>query len=132
MRIHRLNAVLAIALAIGLAACARTAPIYNVESSPVTSSSGKSLQSSQVRTAIITAGTSLGWRIADAGPGRLEGTLNLRTHTAVVDIPYSGSAYSIRFKRGENLNAADGTIHSNYNGWVQNLERAIRTEIARL
>lgn len=112
--------------------CARTAPIQNLEAVPVTTSSGKALSAAQVRTAIITAGTSLGWRVAEAGPGRLEGTLNLRQHTAVVDIPYSPTSYSIKFKRADNLNATDNTIHSNYNGWVQNLDRAIRTELARL
>jgi len=49
----------------------------------------------------------------------------------VVDIPYSATNYSIKFKGGENLNAADGSIHKNYNGWVQNLDRAIRTEMSR-
>jgi hypothetical protein len=85
-----------------------------------------------VRTAIIAAGVGLGWRVVDAGPGKLEGTLALREHTAVVEIPYSSRAYSIVYKSSTNLNEAGGVIHSNYNGWVQNLDRAIRTEIARM
>jgi hypothetical protein len=48
-----------------------------------------------------------------------------------VEIPYSASKYSIVYKSSENLDEADGKIHRNYNGWVQNLDRAIRTEIAR-
>jgi hypothetical protein len=118
-------------IALTLGACA-TAPIYNVSEAPVSTSSGKSLQASQVRQAIITAGSALGWRIVDAGPGRLEGTLNLRTHVAVVEIPYSATRYSIVYKGGENLNAANGTIHKNYNGWVQNLERGIRSGLSTL
>ena len=51
---------------------------------------------------------------------------------AIIDIPYSATSYSIVFKRGENLDVAEGTIHKNYNGWVQNLDRAIRTEISLL
>jgi hypothetical protein len=129
---NRIEAVLAAAIVFGLAGCVRTAPIYQLDSVPVTASSGKSLSEAQVRTAIVAAGTSLGWRIGDVGPGRLEATLTLREHIAVVEIPYSGSSYAIRYKRSTNLNERDGTIHSNYNGWVQNLERAIRTEIARL
>ena len=118
-------------LAIG--ACANIhQPIYNAENVPVTTTSGKSLSQGQVRQAIITAGTSLGWRMADAGSGKVEGTLNLRNHVAVIDVPYSASSYSILFKRGENLDVAEGRIHKNYNGWVQNLDRAIRTEISRL
>src|SRR5436853_88263 len=79
----------------------------------------------QVRQAIVTAGTALGWKIADAGPGKLQGTLSLRTHTAVVEIPYSATKYSILYKSSEGLGESGGTIHGNYNGWVQNLDRAI-------
>jgi len=116
---------------LGIAACT-VAPIYNVADAPTTTASGKSLTASQVRQGIITAGSALGWRVVDAGPGRLEGTLALRTHTAVVDIPYSATKYSILYKSGENLNAADGTIHKNYNGWVQNLDKGIRATLSAL
>jgi len=122
----------ATALAITLGGCARTAPILNLENVPVTSTDGKPLTAAQVRSSIVTAGTSLGWRIVDAGPGKLEGTLMLREHTAVVDIPYSARSYSIVYKRSDKLNEMNGTIHSNYNGWVQNLDRTIRTELSRL
>ena len=125
-------AIVAFAAGAVLAGCARTAAIYNVDNAPVATANGSALSAAQVRKAILTAGTGLGWRIVDAGPGKLEGTLNLRTHTAVVEIPYSAQAYSVHYKRSENLNEANGIIHSNYNGWVQNLDRAIRTEIARL
>jgi hypothetical protein len=119
------------AVILGLAACAAV-PVYNVSNAPATGASGKALQASQVRQAIVTAGSPLGWSIADAGPGRLEGVLRRRDHTAVVDIPYSTTAYSNQFKSGENLKAADGNIHKNYNGWVQNLDRNIRAELSRL
>jgi hypothetical protein len=132
MRMSQIKAaIVGVVAVLGLGACT-TVPVYNVSDAPATAASGKVLQASQVRQAIVIAGGALGWRIADAGPGRLEGTLNLRTHTAVVDIPYSATKYSILFKSGENLKAADGNIHKNYNGWVQNLERGIRTELARL
>ena len=128
----RIGALAAIAITMALGGCARTAPIVQLDNVPVTPSTAKSLTAAQVRAAILAAGTSLGWRLTDTGPGRLEGTLQLRGHTAVVDIPYTPSNYGIKFKRGENLSIGEGTIHSNYNGWVQNLDRAIRTEIARL
>ena len=129
MRIR--NAVIGAMLVAGLGACV-SVPIYNVTDAPVSAVSGKSLAPAQVRQAIITAGSALGWRIVDAGPGRLEGTLTLRGHVAVVEIPYSGKAYSIQYKGGENLQVANGTIHKNYNGWVQNLDRGIRSAIAAL
>lgn len=125
---------IAAALAAGtiLVGACTTQPIYNVNDETVTTTSGKHLSASQVRQAIITAGTSLGWHVTDAGPGRLVGTLHLRTHTAVVDIPYSGSKYSIMYKSSEGLDAANGQIHRNYNGWVQRLDTTIRTELSRL
>lgn len=122
----------AVAFALAPAGCARVAPIHNIDTAPLATVDGKGYTSNQVRSAIVTAGTSLGWRITEPAPGMLEGTLNLRAHTAVVDIPYGASSYGIRFKRAENLNASGDMIHSNYNGWVLNLDRAIRTELSRL
>ena len=121
----------AAAAALLLTACP-TVPIYNVSDAPITTTSGKHLTAGQVRQAIITAGTSLGWAVTDEGPGRLLGTLHLRTHVAVVDIPYSSTKFSIVYKSSENLNAEGGNIHKNYNGWIQNLDRQIRTEISRM
>ena len=127
----RLVAAACMAAAV-LAGCQRSAAIYNVKEAQVAPSNAKSLTAQQVRGAIITAGTSMGWKIVDAGPGKLEGTITLRTHTAVVEIPYSAATYSINYKRSEGLTETNGNIHTNYNGWVQNLDRAIRTEISRL
>jgi len=123
--------IAAIAVALALGGCVRTAAIYNVKDTPVSTASGQALDAQKVRASIITAGTSLGWSIVDAGAGKLEGTLKLRTHTAVIDIPYNARSYSLVYKSSENLNAADGIIHNNYNGWIQNLDRAIRTELSR-
>jgi hypothetical protein len=125
------NLAIGAVFAFGVGACT-VVPIYNVTDAPTTTPSGKALQAGQVRQAIIAAGSKLGWRMVDAGPGRLEGTLDLRTHSAVVEIPYSATKYSIVYKSGENLQASGGTIHKNYNGWVQNLDRGIRSTIAAL
>jgi hypothetical protein len=123
-----MKSALAITIASGvllLAGC-RSAPIQNISDAPVTSISGKAVSAAQVRTAIMGAGAGLGWRMVDAGPGKLEGTLTLRDHTAIVEIPYSAKTYSILYKGGQNIGERDGNIHKNYNGWVQNLDRAIR------
>ena len=128
----KIAAALLAALAVALAGCARMAPIYNLDSVPVVAPGGKALDPEQVRAAIIAAGAGLGWRIGDAGPWALEGTLTLREHIAVVDIRYEATRYTIRHKRSTNLNERDGVIHSNYNGWIQNLDRAIRSQISRL
>ena len=123
--------VVGVSLALVLAACAAK-PIHNVTESQVSSKNSKSLQASQVRQAIVAAGVGLGWKFVDIKPGMLEGTLRLREHVAVVDIPYSTSTYSIIYKSGVNLGEQGGQIHKNYNGWVQNLDKNIGTELARL
>lgn len=127
----KIHAALAAACLVAtIAGCARMGPIYNVNDAPVASASGKAMTAAQVRSAILTAGAALGWQMADAGPGRIVGTLNLRTHQAVVEIPYSAKSYSIVYKSSQNLSEANGTIHTNYNGWVQNLDRGIRASLA--
>jgi len=112
---------------IGLAGC-RTAPVQNISDAPVTMS--KSTHSSaDVKKAIMAAGASLGWQMRDAGPGVIEGTLFLRSHMAQVTIPYTRDTYSITYKNSSNLNYDGTNIHSNYNGWVQNLDNAIKTQL---
>ena len=121
--------VLGISFVVALGACT-SKPIMNVSNTPI--STGKSLQANQVREAITAAGIALGWQIVESMPGVLQGTLRLRDHTAVVDIPYTSSDYSIKFKSGVNLGEKDGQIHKNYNGWVQNLDNRIKAELSRL
>jgi len=70
----------------------------------------------------------------DDRPGKITGTLRLRTHTAVVNVIYDTSKYSIRYQSSIDLdyNAEKGTNHKNYNGWIQNLDAAIQRELANL
>lgn len=100
-----------------------TGPIYNVQHSKIDNRKSTAV----VYNAIKEAGQSLGWKITKIKPGVAEGKLYLRTHLAVVRINYSSSAYSINYVRSENLKYDPKTkeIHTNYNGWIQNLEKAI-------
>lgn len=127
MRLRSAAAVLTIALA---AVACTMAPIMNVQDAPVATASGKALSKSEVRAAILRAGAGLGWLMKDEGPNTIVGTLHLRTHTAVVEIPYSTQSYSIKYRSSVDLDAADGQIHKNYNGWIQNLTRSINSNIA--
>jgi hypothetical protein len=113
-----------------LTACAVPVPIQNVNNAAVISAAGKPLSADQVREAIIRAGVGLGWIVKEAGPGKLVGTLVLRTHTAVVDIAYSPTNYSITYKSSIDLKESGGKIHPNYNGWILNLTRAINAQLA--
>jgi hypothetical protein len=128
VRISR--ALAALAAATALTACNTIAPIQNVENVSVSSSSTKTLTPAEVRGAIVRAGAGLGWIMKDAGPGVINGTLLLRTHTAEVQIPYSATSYGIVYKSSINLQESGGKIHRNYNGWVQNLNRGINAQLA--
>ena len=107
----------------------RTAPIYNVKDAPVSVPTGQTATMTTVEQAIMRAGNGLGWQMKVEKPGLIVGTLNLRTHTAVVDIPFTASTYSIIYKSSVDLDQQGDTIHKNYNGWVQNLDQAIRRQL---
>ena len=124
---------LLLAILVAIAGCPAV-QILNVKDAPVKTLSGKDLTLQQVTKAIVLAGMGLKWEMVVAEPGHIVGTLNLRSHQAVVDIPYTTKTYSITYKSSRNLLQVykDGRvmgIHSNYNGWIENLDNAIRTQI---
>ena len=106
----------------------RSNPVLNIEQSPVTVITAKTSAES-VKTSIIRATRSLGWTVKEVAPGHLEATLRLRAHVAVVDIKYSAKEYSILYKDSANLNYDGVNIHSNYNSWIQNLDRNIQIQL---
>lgn len=113
-----------------LAGC-RTANVYNVQNKTIESE--KKLSSAEVYKRIKYAGNVKGWIIKKVKPGLAEGKINLRKHSAVVEIPYSANSFSIKYKESMNLNydSTKGVIHQNYNGWIQNLENAINLELSK-
>lgn len=106
--------------------------MLEINNSTITTKTGRAVPISDVRETIVAVGTKLGWKVVDVKPGLLEATLHRRDHSATVNIPYSASSYSIQFKSATNLGEKDGLIHQNYNGWVQNFDRGINAELARL
>ena len=131
-----INGVIVFTLIVALTSC--MAPILNVKDAQVKTLPGKELTLDQVTKAIVLAGMGLKWEMNVASPGHIVATLNLRGHQAVVDIPYNTSTYSIIYKRSVNLTMAPvgkkvpesppQLIHKNYNGWIENLDNAIRTQ----
>jgi len=111
-----------------VAGCRGGGQIYNVKDAPITTATGKEMTLEQVTKAIVEAGAGLTWTMAIVKPGQIVGTLNLRSHTAVVDITYNTKTYDITYKNSVNLkyNAEKNTIHENYRGWVMNLDNAIK------
>lgn len=121
--------VLVVALAALLAGC-RTAPLYDVERSSFNTTEPHSM--AEITEAIQQAGTRLGWQMDVERPGLIIGTLNLRSHQAVVEIPYDTSGFAINYQDSTDLRYDGETIHRNYNSWVQNLEREIRVEASAI
>ena len=112
------------------AACT-TKPIYNVSNAPVPAAS-RNPGLDAVGKAITRAGAALGWHMQETRPGHILATLNLRTHRAVVDVNYTPQSYSIQYKDSIDLDYDGVNIHRNYNSWIQNLDRAIQTQLTTL
>jgi hypothetical protein len=123
--------IAAIAVGVAITGCG-LAPIQNVSQATVAAPQGKPVTHEQVHAAIIRAGAALGWQMADEGPNMIVGTIVLRRHTAVIEIPYSTTSYSIKYRSSVNLDEANGLIHRNYNGWIQNLTKGIDTQLRLL
>jgi len=121
--------VVLLAVAVALLGGCRTAPIYNVNDAAVVVAAGKQASMDGVKSAILSAGNLLGWQMTDTAPGVITARIELRTHTATAEVKYSAKSYSIRYLDSTNLQAADGNIHKNYNGWIENLDREIRTKL---
>jgi hypothetical protein len=85
----------------------------------------------QVRDAILRGGTNINWQMREEKPGEILGTVNQRQHSVTVRILYSQKQYSIKYHSSVNMKAGAGTIHSNYNRWVERLNRNIAAEIGK-
>jgi hypothetical protein len=121
-----LLAGLSLAIATG---CRTSTPIYNVQDATIVTNSDKPASATDVKKAILRAGTSLGWNMKEEKPGHIIGTLHLRTHMAQIDIKYNPSSYSITYRDSQNLNYDGTNIHGNYNGWVQRLQQNIQSQM---
>ncbi|RYA23194.1 hypothetical protein [Malaciobacter marinus] len=128
--IFKVAGILALALLV-LSGC-RTATIYNVKNTPV--ELNKKVSEDKMYKAIKVAGLGLGWRVSKIKPGLAKAQLNIRNHMAQVEIPYNSKEFSIIYKNSLNLkyDSTKKTIHSNYNGWIQNLENAINLQLSTL
>jgi len=115
-------------LCLAAVGCRGGGQIYNVQDAPITTATGKAVTLDQATKSIIEAGTGLKWNMAIIKPGHIVGSLNIRTHQAVVDITYNTKAYSITYKDSSNLkyDAARKTIHEQYRTWITNLDNAIK------
>lgn len=124
--------IFAIAFMMLAVASCRMATVQNVENASLNAPDSATM--AQVEAAIKRAGASLGWHMKEIKPGHMEARLPVRSHVAVTDIFYNTKDFSITYKDSTNLryDAKDNTIHSNYNGWIQNLQNAIITQASTI
>ena len=125
-KFSKISVVIVTAALVFLAGC-KSNPVYNVDNAPIDVSAKHS--SKQIKKAIITAGSSLGWKMKEKKKGHIVGTLFLRKFVAIVDVRYNNKSYSITYKDSKNLNYDGKNIHKNYNGWIKNLDRRIQSHI---
>lgn len=109
----------------------RTGTILDIRDAGIPAAVGQNMTMDDVAKGIMAAGSKHNWTMAIQTQGHIVGTLALRRHTAVVDIFYSTSSYSILYKDSSNLkyDATRKTIHANYTSWIRNLDVAIQKEL---
>lgn len=112
----------------------RQANLQNPTGLPVRGATGQALEAAQVRQAILNGAKDKGWIARELSPGVITASLAVRNHLAEVEIPYSGTSYSIIYKSSSNLDykASDQTIHNQYNNWVDYLRQAIDARLAEM
>jgi len=104
-----------------LLGCNRLAPVYVVTEASFIGAAPLARRGDQIRRAAIR----LNWAVQDIRPGEMRATFNARRDQAVVEILYSRDRFSIRHLESSNLSFNGAQINRAYNGWVQDLERAI-------
>jgi hypothetical protein len=130
---HYLRPFLVLLALLLLAAC-RSAPMVNVDrvNIPPMNEKNPQVAMEKITKAIVQAGAGQGWEMRVTRPGQIMGTLRDRDDVAVVDIPYSNTSYSIRYRESSNLlyDPSTKTIHRSYNDWIKELDHAIRAQLS--
>ncbi|AOE50440.1 hypothetical protein [Kangiella sediminilitoris] len=117
--------ILSLLLAGCLSACNTSRPLTNLNDHNIEYLVGQNKTLDDVRVSILQAGQVLGWEMQQVKPNLIRGTLVLRAHTAVVDIPYNLESYSILYVDSVNLDYDGTNIHRSYPRWVNNLKAKI-------
>lgn len=111
--------------------CRKGNPIYTPSSSFASPSA--TAQLADVKKLIMTACVESGWTPMDMGGDVVEARIVVRgKHTVEVTIPYTRNSYKIVYKNSINMeySAAKGTIHPNYNKWVNTLSANISKRLS--
>ena len=102
-------------------------PIYNVTNNKI-NTKNESLDA--VYKSIAEGATAANWEIKRTSKNEAIATTYVRVHIAKVKIHFDEEKYSIKYYRGVNLTykPEEGTIHENYNKWIQMLELSIDSQ----
>lgn len=126
----------AAALAASPVAQARgTVPLVTFEDIAIATTDGHKLSLDKVKAAIVRAASGREWAASVKSPKTVRATYTKGKHSAVVDVVFSESSYSIRYVDSTDLNYSDkdgkATIHPAYNKAVtalrQRIDGALRT-----
>ena len=131
-----LSVVLALCLAFTVSACAHPQPVHNVIEAPVVTGSKIALTASQVKNAIITACVKVDaddrWFVDPKIDGQIIAWKEVHGDMAVIDIFYSPTSYSIKYKDSDGLLYDGQQIDQEYNERVQLLAARIDLELNKL
>lgn len=132
--ISKITNLLALLLLISLPLAAIAAPqVTNILNEPIPEKlDGSKHTVNEVRDAIARAARQRGWNVAPGKGNELLASILVRgRHYAEVSITYTAKDYSINYRDSRELkyNAAKNTIHRNYNKWVLNLSRTIKSHL---
>ena len=128
------KSIVSVSLILGLSfigtGCARTVPMYDLPQQEVQ----QKVSQKDVYKAIVRAAGQRGWSVQKVKEGLLEATYAKRDFSVTINIIYTATSYDINYKDSTGLkyNAADSTIHKNYNSWIKNLEQSINRELMLL
>ena len=115
---------LSLALALlALAACSTSKPVLNPDQGLPPE---REYSQVQVQQAIISALEARQWRVGRVEPTQIYASISVRQrHHASIVIDYSPIDFKIRYRSSQGLDYEDGTIHRNYNRWVNNLRAEV-------
>jgi hypothetical protein len=105
-------------------------PVLNIVDRPVTSL--KKMALDDVRRGIVLGGTRYQWIFSDDGPGKLKATQNAGKLSAVINISYTETAYSITLVESAGLGQKGDQIRARYNRWIGLLTRNIDSELTKM
>ncbi len=115
-------------LTFALSACIVTVPIQT----PYEDISAYSLEENVVQKSIVEACVARGWTIEEKTDSNVKASILVRgKHKILVNIPYTSNTFKIEYLSSANMDAkADGTIHPNYNKWVETLAADIKRKLS--